>query len=180
MTEREYDGERGDAKPVQREVHRERSVDEPVDGPTDVRREVSHERVAGPEGTYETRREHVVVPSTADRQAATARRIQQVIAFVIGTIVVLLGIRFVLLLLGANQVSPFVQLIYGLTQPLTAPFQGMFGEPTLGASVIEWTSLVAIICYSLLGYGLHRLVDMIYKPVRVGAADEDSATSSRL
>lgn len=166
MTEREYERERGDATPVQREAYRERPLHAPHGDPDDARREVSRERVAGPGGTYETRRERAVVPSAAERRAATGRRIQQVIAFVIGTMVVLLAIRFVLLLLGANQVSGFVQLIYGLTQPLTAPFQGIFNEPTVGASVVEWASLVAIICYGLVGYGLRRLVDTVYKPVR--------------
>jgi hypothetical protein len=172
--EREYEYERGDASPVRREVYRERSIDTPVAGaPADVRREVSRERVAGTAGAYETRREHVVVPGAADYKAANARRIQQVIGFIFGTITVLLTIRFVLLLLGANPASPFVQLIYGMTGLLTAPFQGIFGQPTVGASVVEWASLVAIVCYTLLGYGLNRLVDATYKPVRVRAADDE-------
>jgi YggT family protein len=173
MTERKHDPERDDTSSVRREVYRERSVHTPAEGPHDVRREVSREQVAGPAGTYESRREHVVVPGAADRKAATAQRIQQVIAFIMGTILVLLAIRFVLLLLGANQASTFVQLVYNLTQPFTAPFQGIFGEPTLGASVVEWASLVAIICYTLVGYGLHRLVDVAYRPVRVRAADDE-------
>lgn len=173
MTQREYEYERGDTTPVQREMYHERTVRTPVEGAADARHEVTRERVAGTAGIYETRREHVVVPGAAERRAATAQRIEQVIAFIVGTIVVLLTARFVLLLLGANQASAFVQLIYGLTQPLTAPFQGIFGEPTLGASVIEWASLVAMICYSLIGYGLHRLVDMTYRPVRVRTSDDE-------
>jgi uncharacterized protein YggT (Ycf19 family) len=173
MTEREYEYERDNTTPTQREVYRERSVNTPVDEPYDARREVSRERVvAGPADSYEARREHVVVPGEAERRAASARRIQQVIGFIVGIIAVLLSIRFVLLLLGANPGSGFVQLIYSLTWPLTAPFQGIFGQPELGVSVVEWASLVAIVVYSLIGYGLNRLVDVAYKPVRV-RADHD-------
>lgn len=172
MTERERYTEHDDTTPVQREVYRERSVNDLPDAP-DARREVAHERVAGPDGTYEARREHVVMPSAAERRAASTERIQQVIAFIVGLIVVLLAIRFVLLLLGASEISPFVQFIYALTQPLTAPFQGIFGEPAIGASVIEWASLTGIIFYSLIGFGIHRLVDVLYRPVSVRSADDE-------
>jgi uncharacterized protein YggT (Ycf19 family) len=173
MTERETYTERSDTTtPMQREVHHERSVSDQVSVAPDARREVSRERVSGPDGTYEARREHVVVPSEADRRAATTARVQQVIAFIVGIIVVLLAIRFALFLLGANQASSFVQFVYTLTQPLTTPFQGIFGEPTFGASVFEWASLTAIIVYSLVGLGLRRLVDLVLRPARVPADDE--------
>jgi YGGT family len=73
-------------------------------------------------------------------------------------------VRFALLLLGANEASGFVRFIYGLSRPFVLPFQGIFGEPTLGASVIEWASLVGIIVYALVAYGLARLIELIYTP----------------
>jgi hypothetical protein len=76
----------------------------------------------------------------------------------------LLAVRFVLLALGANEASGFVRLIYGLSRPFVLPFQGIFGEPTLGASVLEWASLVGIIVYALVAYGLARLAELIYAP----------------
>jgi len=73
-------------------------------------------------------------------------------------------VRFALLLLGANEASGFVRLIYGLSRPFVLPFQGIFGEPVLGASVLEWASLVGIIVYALVAYGLARLIELIYAP----------------
>jgi uncharacterized protein YggT (Ycf19 family) len=175
MTEREYYSERRETtSPAQQTGTDDRLLDELMADGADARRAVSRERVAGPQGAVETRREHVVVPSETARKTATARRIQRVISFVVGTLVVLLAIRFVLLLLGANPASAFVALMYGLTQPLTAPFQGIFGEPTVGASVVEWASIVAMICYGLVGFGLNRLVDVVAKPARPRVEDGET------
>ncbi len=108
--------------------------------------------------------EHVSIPSEAARRAAGVARAKQIIYFVFGAIEALLAVRFTLLALGANEASGFVRLIYGLSRPFVLPFQGIFGEPALGASVLEWASLVGIIVYALVAYGLARLVELIYAP----------------
>ena len=95
---------------------------------------------------------------------ADVARAKQIIYFIFGAIEVLLALRFILLVLGANEASGFVRLIYGLSRPFVLPFLGIFGEPTLGASVLEWASLVGIIVYALAAYGLARLVELIYAP----------------
>ena len=102
--------------------------------------------------------------SKATRRGIGVTRVKQVIYFIFGVINVLLIIRFVLLLLGANEVSAFVNLIYGLSRVFVMPFSGIFAEPNLGGSVFEWATLVGIIVYSLVGYGLARIVELIYAP----------------
>jgi uncharacterized protein YggT (Ycf19 family) len=167
MNERQPNRGLDPAAPVQREVYHETLVDDagaPVDGA--VAREVYQERVSGPAGEQVTRSEHVSVPSVAAKQRAGVARARQVIYFIFGAINVLLVIRFVLLGLGAQQASSFVAFIYSLSYPLVLPFQGIFPEPTLGGSVFEWASLVAIGIYSLLAYGLVRIVALIYAPPR--------------
>jgi hypothetical protein len=161
MTEREYYRE---TETPRREVYEETTVDPTVVPADDVSRDVYHERVASPSGDRVVRSERVHVPSEATRRAASASRAKQVIYFIFGAIEALLALRFVLLALGANQGSPFVDLIYGLSRLFVLPFQGIFGEPALGNSVFEWSSLVAIVVYMLLAYGLARLVDLIYAP----------------
>lgn len=164
MTEREYHRE-SDA-PERREVYRESAVDAPVMPVDDTTRDVYHERVDGPYGDQIVRSEHVHVPSEASRRTAAVMRAKQVIYFIFGVIEALVALRFVLLALGANQGSPFVSLIYALSRPFVLPFQGIFGEPALGNSVFEWSSLVAIVIYMLVAYGLARLVELIYAPSR--------------
>jgi hypothetical protein len=129
-------------------------------------RDIYQERVSGPAGDQVVRSEHVSVPSAAARRGADVTRTKQVIYFIFGAINVLLVIRFVLLLLGANEVSPFVNLIYGLSRAFVLPFRGIFGAPDLGGSVFEWATLVGIVVYSLVAYGLVRIVELIYAPVR--------------
>ena len=132
----------------------------------EVTRDVYTQRTAGPAGDQVVRSEHVHVPSEAARRAATIARAKQIIYFVFGLINILLVLRFIFFALGASQASPFVNLIYGLSRPFALPFQGMFAEPTVGSSVLEWASLVGIAIYMLVAYGLARLVDLVYAPAR--------------
>ena len=81
----------------------------------------------------------------------------------------LLAIRFVLRVLGANPAAGFAQLVYGITAPFMAPFVGLFGEPTFGASVFEWTALVAMIVYVLLAWVIVRLVWLAAGETRTAA-----------
>jgi YGGT family len=151
--------------PSQLDVYRETATDEAsARVAASAARDVYQERVSGPAGDQVVRSEHVRLPSDAARRGAGATRAKQVIYFIFGVINVLLLMRFVLLLLGANEASPFVTLIYSLSRAFVVPFRGIFAEPDLGASVIEWASLVGIIVYSLVAYGLARGVELIYAP----------------
>jgi len=164
MTEREYHVERK-PEPARRAVYHETEVD--LDrAPADARREIYHERVDGPDGEQVVRSEHVSVPSAAAERAAGVDRARQIIYFIFGAIETLLAIRFILLLLGANLDSQFVSLIYGLSGPFVLPFQGIFGEPQFDGSVVEWASLVGIVVYMLVAYGIARIVDLVVSPAR--------------
>jgi hypothetical protein len=164
MTEREHYRETDERAANQRDVYRETAIDERGAVPPHGARDVYQEREWSPSGERVVRSEHVSVPSEENRRASAVERARQVIFFVFGAIGVLLAIRFVLLLLAANPASSFVRLIYGLSQPFVLPFNGIFGEPTFGGSVMEWASLVAIVVYSLVAYGIARLLELIYAP----------------
>jgi len=82
---------------------------------------------------------------------------QQVIYYVGGAIIALLAIRVILQLLGASQVSGFVDFIYGLSGVFVAPFIGIFGEPTFGASHFDSSAVVAIVVYGILTVGIAKL-----------------------
>ena len=83
---------------------------------------------------------------------------QRIVWFVAGLISIIIAIRFVLLLLGANQAAGFTDFIYGLSGAFVAPFVGIFGEPTYGASVFEVSSLLAIVVYLLIALGIAKLL----------------------
>lgn len=82
---------------------------------------------------------------------------QRVVWFIAGLISVIIALRFVLLLLSANRGAGFTDFIYSLSAPFVAPFVGIFGGPTYGVSVFEISSLLAIIVYLLIAWGLAKL-----------------------
>ena len=81
----------------------------------------------------------------ADRSIWTATR---VIALVFTVIEVLLLVRFTLKLLGANAEQALVSAIYGITEPLVAPFRGIFSQPA-GTPIVEIATLLSIIFFVL-------------------------------
>lgn len=91
------------------------------------------------------------------------RRIIQLIVFATVVIVVLIGIRFVLQLLGANEANTFGSFIFQLTNPLVAPFLSLFpnSEPGVGMTV-EWSTLVAALVYLLAGGLLTALMRIVF------------------
>jgi uncharacterized protein YggT (Ycf19 family) len=103
--------------------------------------------------------------ATYDRVEArrsSADWISGLISFVIAVIAILIAIRLVLKLLAANTDSSFTNLIYGVTGPMVAPFQGIFGTPAAGnGAVFELSSLLAIAIYLLVGWLLTRLVQLL-------------------
>ena len=83
---------------------------------------------------------------------------QRIVWYVIGFIIALLTLRLVLQLLGANQGNAFVDLVYGLSGIFAAPFFGMFSyTPSYGVSYFEVSTLVAILIYALIGWGIAKL-----------------------
>lgn len=96
------------------------------------------------------------------RGAAEARRarlvkISQWIYFVTGVVSAFIGIRFILKLLGANEGSAFSVLIYGLSEPFVALFRDLFPTASSGVGLLEPHAVVALVIYSILGWGLVQL-----------------------
>lgn len=83
---------------------------------------------------------------------------QRLVWLIVGLIVAIIALRFVFLLLGANRDAGFTDFIYSVSAPFVAPFVGIFGEPTYGQSVFEISSLLAIVIYLLIGWGIAKLV----------------------
>lgn len=88
---------------------------------------------------------NVSTASGPDTSIWTASR---VIALVFSVLEVLLLVRFALKLFGANADQPLASAIYGVTDPLVAPFRGIFAQPA-GAPVVEIATLLSIIFFVL-------------------------------
>ena len=92
---------------------------------------------------------------------AYSLRAEQAVWLVTGVVIVILSIRLVFKMLAASVQSGFVRFIYDMTQGLIAPFHGIFNTTASGNFVFEPETLVAIVIYSLIGWGLVALVRIL-------------------
>lgn len=74
-----------------------------------------------------------------------------------GFIEMLIGLRFVFRLLGANPESGFVNWIYEWSTPFVTPFSNIFGQDAtvtgqgvVTSSIFDWTALVAFVVIGLI------------------------------
>jgi uncharacterized membrane protein YhdT len=82
----------------------------------------------------------------------------QIVWYLIGLIEVLLAFRFVLKLLEANSEAWFTSFIYNITWPLTAPFAAVFSKTSDTDIVFEWTTILAMLVYWIIGYAIVKLL----------------------
>jgi uncharacterized protein YggT (Ycf19 family) len=89
----------------------------------------------------------------------------QLIWLLLGFLEALLALRFFFKLIGANPENTFASFLYGLTNLFVAPFASLTGAPSAGGMVFEFSTLIAMIVYALVGWGLERLVYVLfYRP----------------
>lgn len=84
----------------------------------------------------------------------------RILWYVFYVIEVLLGFRFILKLLGANPGAGFTDIIYTLSSVPLAPFRFVFSPNAVGGSVVEWSTILAMLVYWVLVWGIVKLVLM--------------------
>lgn len=103
-----------------------------------------------------------VVSTPVTVEATNSQTIEYLIYFFFGALEILLAFRLVLKLMGASVSSAFVGLIYGISGVFILPFEGIFRRAvTQGietTSVLEPSTLVAIIVYVVLAWGIVKLI----------------------
>ena len=97
--------------------------------------------------------------------ATTSQTVEYLIYFFFGLLEDLLTFRLVFKLTGASMASAFVGLIYGITGMFIIPFEGIFRRAfTQGVettSVLEPSTLVAIVVYAILAWGIVKLLRVL-------------------
>ena len=97
-----------------------------------------------------------------ERRRRLYGKIANVVWSIIGFIEALIGLRVLLKLIAANPDNGFVSFIYGLSGFFVNPFLGIVNDPQSGRSVLEINSLIAMVIYLLVGYGVLRLIWLIF------------------
>lgn len=89
-------------------------------------------------------------------------RVSQLIWLLFGGLEALIGIRMLLLLIGANPANWFTAFVYQLSDLFLWPFRNIVANPTFQNYIFEVTSLIAMIVYPLIGWALVRLIWVLF------------------
>ena len=105
---------------------------------------------------------NVVSRSPVEVPASETQTVEYLIYYLLGALEILLAFRLILKLTGASISSGFVSMIYGLSNIFIWPFEGIFrrgfapGVET--TAVLEPATLVALIVYAIVAWGIVKLV----------------------
>lgn len=105
------------------------------------------------------------VTTSVKKEATGLQTVEYSIYFIFGLLEVLLIFRLVLKVMGASLASAFVKLIYGFTKIFILPFEGIFSrgytEGLETTSVLEPSTIVAIIVYAIAAWGIVKLLHVL-------------------
>ena len=99
----------------------------------------------------------------------------QVLWLLTGVLEVLLAMRFLFKLAGVNAANPFASFLYNLTDYFAVPFASLIGLRAADGMVFEFSVLISMVIYLLTGWGLVRVVSMLfYRPQEPVSVKETS------
>jgi hypothetical protein len=113
----------------------------------DEERVVIRRDAVAPVGAQES-----VVQESIRRRPSGAEVARRVVVFAFGIVQVLILLRIVLMIVGANDDSALVSAIYDISGVFVAPFADVLGTEAVrnGGSVLDVAGLVALVGWTLL------------------------------
>jgi uncharacterized membrane protein len=129
------------------------------------------------EETVVTQQPGYAASEQVTRNVAAERRLRlalvtQIIGAILGLLEILLGLRVVLKVIAANPHSGFAAFVYGITRPFLAPFTALVGTPKSGGTILEVTTLIAMVVYALLFW-------IVIRAIRIAATRPIARTITR-
>lgn len=95
-------------------------------------------------------------------------KLHEILYYLLGVAEILLLFRFFLKLFGANPLSGFAAFIYRVTNPLVAPFLGIFRraatEGIETTAILEPATLIAMAVYAVAVWIVARLITILTTP----------------
>lgn len=122
---------------------------------------------------------------TTEREPERERRIftfkaTQLIWLLLGVLEALLALRILLKLMAANPGNAFAAFLYSTTDIFLLPFVGLTATPAAGGMVLELSTFIAMLVYGLVGWGVERLVWVIfYRPRGASVSVTQTTTQDR-
>lgn len=99
-----------------------------------------------------------------DQRVATFKA-TQLIWLVLGLVEAVIALRIVFKLIAVNAANPFAAFLYNVSNLFVAPFASLASAPAAGGMVLEISSVIAMVVYLLIAWGLERIVYVLfYRP----------------
>lgn len=124
--------------------------------------------VTTPTSGHITRQVKVTTPTVetqSPKQAYETKKVifrsYQVIWYIVGVVEVLLTFRVMLKLLGASTYSGFTNFVYSASDPFASPFFGILGTSVSQNMMLEWSTLIGMLVYVIVGYGIVAFLQFI-------------------
>lgn len=113
--------------------------------------------------TYETNASPAVenIQTETHSSRAEGHPAKRIVGVVFAAVEVVLGLRLVLMLFGANAENAFVTFLYGFTGYLVKLFEGIFAQVTINeasGAVFEPATLIAMVLIALIAWGVLKLM----------------------
>jgi hypothetical protein len=105
--------------------------------------------------------EHVVQDVNLEYREALYK-VSQFIWLLFGGLEALIGLRVILMLIGANPANAFTAFVYQLSEVFLWPFRNIVANPAFQNYVLEITSLIAMVVYPLIGWAIVRLTWVLF------------------
>ena len=93
-------------------------------------------------------------------------RFSKIIWYAVSVLNFTLGLRVLFKMLGANPNNPLAQMLYQFTEPFLWLFKGLFQNPSANGRVLEITTIVAILIYTLAAWALIQLMWVLFASPR--------------
>jgi len=84
----------------------------------------------------------------------------QIVWYIVGILEVLLAFRFLLKLFAANSSAGFSSFIYSVSYSFANPFLNVFKATKVEGNVFEWTTILAMLVYLLVAWGIVTMFSM--------------------
>lgn len=126
---------------------------------------------------FQTKVKSVQQRDPAGKQRLRTFKVMQLIWLALSILEALLGLRVIFKLIAVNPANSLASFLYRLTDLVLRPFAGLTATPSAGDMVLEISTLIAMIIYALLGWGLVKLVEVIFYRPRERVVNVTESTS---
>jgi uncharacterized membrane protein len=103
-----------------------------------------------------------VVHNVAAEHILRVAKVCQLVWLCVAIVEVLIGLRVLLKLIGANPNNAFASFVYNVAAVFLAPFFGLTSSPVAGGSVLEVPSIIAMLLYAFVGWGVVRIIRLLF------------------